>query len=114
MGLCLVRVRCEVVGWGVVGGDVVEEVLELRGRRLGAVRGGVGQHGEERQFLGLHCLLNELESPVGDDVGQVVPGVVRAVVLLNPVLVQRVVVVLAVLNQTVPFIPARRDSAQYG
>ena len=37
----LVRAGCEVVGRGVVGGDVVEHVLVLRGRVLRTVGGGV-------------------------------------------------------------------------
>ena len=56
-------------------------------------------------------ILDELQGPVGDEVGEVVPGVVVAVVLHHPVVVEGVVVVAAVPHQAHPLAPTSRDMA---
>ena len=108
----LVGVGGEVVGGRVVRGHVVEERLVLRGRILGAVRGGVGHDRQEGApgGRGLGHLRHELQRPVGDEVGQVVPGVVVSVAAPRPVHVEAVVVVGAVLDEAVPLVPARRHA----
>ena len=64
----------------LVGGDVEEEVLVLRRRVLGAVGAGVA-HDHHDGLLGLLGLglAEELEARVGDEVGEVVLGVVVVV-----------------------------------
>ena len=56
-------------------------------------------------------VIDELQGPVGDEVGEVVPGVVVAVVLHDPVVVEGVVVVAAVPHQSHPLAPAGRNVA---
>ena len=51
-------------------------------------------------------LRDELNTSVGDEVGEVVPGIVIAIVLLFPIMVEGVVIELAILHQPVPLIPA--------
>ena len=56
-----------------------------------------------------YSYLDELQGPVRDEVGEVVPAVVVAVVLHHPVVVEGVVVVAAVPHQTKPLAPACGD-----
>ena len=51
-------------------------------------------------------LRDELNTSVGDEVREVVPGIVIAIVLLFPIMVEGVVIELAILPQPIPLIPA--------
>ena len=69
----LVRVGSHVVGGGVVARHVVEQILVLRGRVLRAVRSRETKDCHEGRRSVLH-VLDEIQSPVGDQIRQVVAG----------------------------------------
>ena len=69
----LVWVGGEVVGRGVVGRHVLEQILILRRSVLGAVRSRETKDCHEGRRSVLH-VLDEIQSPVGDQIRQVVAG----------------------------------------
>ena len=83
----LVRVGGEVVGGGVVARHVVEQILVLRGRVLGAVRSRETKDCHEGSRSVLH-VLDKPQSPVGDQVREVIAGMgaVENIAILPPVL----------------------------
>ena len=93
-----------------MSGDVEEEVSVLRSRVFRAVWAWIAQDHHERllrhELLGLP---QEGQGVVGDEVGEVVLGVVEAVPDLVPVDVDGVVVEPGVSNQGRPLVPAGGD-----
>ena len=106
----LVGVGGEVVGGSVVGGNVVEQVLVWRSGVFRAMRSRIGHHCHEWGFANLAHLGDELDGSVGDQVRKIILGVVAAMAPPEAVIVDAVVVVGAVLDQTIPPVPAWRHS----
>ena len=70
----------------------------------------VGHDSQEWSPGGLGHLGQELEGLVGDQIRQIVLGIVEAMAPLDPIIVQSVVIESTVLHQPIPLVPAWRHS----
>ena len=76
-------------------------------RRMRCRSGGHQQEGRIRIFT--DCLPNEVHRRIGDQVGEIVIGVIVTVFDLHAIFTNTVVVVFRVTDQTHPLVPAWRD-----